>query len=177
MEFGDASDEEASSHDPPRIDLSNNQHLEAISMLLTTAMEDCLKRGSIMAVTKRFDMACLMIHRLWKQVEHMYTMGIINSPELYSQGKNSRRVPKYMPEFIEEGVKGSAEEKAYSVKAGKVDGVSKTTVHHWIVELTLHVHSNSLRPILTEENRLARFELAMDACDPVDQTKYQDMSD
>ena len=56
-------------------------------------------------------------------------------------------------------------------------GVSKTTVHHWIVELTLRVHSNSLRPILTEENRLARFKMAMDACDPVDQTKFQGMHD
>ena len=56
-------------------------------------------------------------------------------------------------------------------------GVSKTTVHHWIVESTPHVHSNSLRPILTEENRLARFEMAMDAHDPVDQMRYQDMCD
>ena len=56
-------------------------------------------------------------------------------------------------------------------------GASKTTVQHWIVELTLHVHSNSLRPILTEENRLARFEMAMDARDPVDQTKFQDVCD
>ena len=56
-------------------------------------------------------------------------------------------------------------------------GVSKTTVQCWIVELTLCVHSNSLRPILTEENRLARLEMAMDARDPVDQTKYQDMCD
>ena len=56
-------------------------------------------------------------------------------------------------------------------------GVSKTTVHHWIVESTLHVHSNSLKPILTEENRLASFEMAMDSRDPDDLTKYQDMHD
>ena len=54
-------------------------------------------------------------------------------------------------------------------------GVSKTTVHSWIAESTLHVHSNSLRPILAEENRLAWYEMAMNACDPVDQTRYQDM--
>ena len=53
-------------------------------------------------------------------------------------------------------------------------GESKTTVHCWIVE---YVHSNSLRPILAEENRLARFEMAMDAHDPVDQMRYQDMCD
>ena len=56
-------------------------------------------------------------------------------------------------------------------------GVPKTTVHCWIVESTLCVHSNSLRHILTEENRLARYEMAMDARDQVDQTKYQDMHD
>ena len=56
-------------------------------------------------------------------------------------------------------------------------GVSKTTVHCWIVALTLCVHSYSLRPILTEESRLARFETAMDSRDPDDLTKYQDMCD
>ena len=56
-------------------------------------------------------------------------------------------------------------------------GVSKTTVLHWIVELTLHVHFNSMRPILTEENRLARFEMAMEPRDPFDKMKYQDMHD
>ena len=147
-------------------------------MLYMNAMEDHLKRGSIMAIAKRFDMACLMIHRIWKQVEHTCAMGIINSPELYSQGGNSRRVPKYFPEFIEEGVKGIPLRKRHTQqKLVKLMGVSKTTVHRWIVELTLHVHSNSLRPILTEENRLARFEMAMDACDPVDQMRYQDMCD
>ena len=56
-------------------------------------------------------------------------------------------------------------------------GVSKTTVHCWIVELSLCVHSNSLKPILTEENRLASFEMAMDSSDLDDLTKYQDMCD
>ena len=131
-----------------------------------------------MAVAKRFDMACSMIHRLWKQAEHTCATGVINSPELYSQGENSGRVHKYLPEFIEESVKGILLRKRHTQrKLAKSMGVSKTTVHCWIVELTLHAHSNSLRPILTEENRLARFEMAMDAHDPVDQMRYQDMCD
>ena len=56
-------------------------------MLLMTATEDHLKRGSIMAVTKRFNVAHSMIHRLWKSAEHMCTMGIINSLKLLSQKK------------------------------------------------------------------------------------------
>ena len=87
MEFEDASDEEASCHDPPKTDLSNNQHLEVNSMLLMTATEDRLKRGSIMAITERFNVACSTIHRLWKWAECMCTMGVINSPKLYSWGK------------------------------------------------------------------------------------------
>ena len=84
MEVGDASDKEASSHDPLKMDLLNNQHLEAISMLLMTAMKDHLKRG----FAKRFDMAHSTIHRLWKWAENMRATGIITSPKLYSQ-KNS----------------------------------------------------------------------------------------
>ena len=87
MEFEDASNKEVSCRDPPKIDLLNNQYLEVISMLLMTATEDHLKRGSVMAITERFNVAHSMIHRLWKWVEHTCTTGEINSPKLYSQGK------------------------------------------------------------------------------------------
>ena len=87
MESEDASDKEASHCNPPKMDLSNNQHLEVISMLLMTTTEDHLKRDSIMAVTERLNVAHSTIHRLWKQVDHMCTTGVINSPELLSQKK------------------------------------------------------------------------------------------
>ena len=56
-------------------------------------------------------------------------------------------------------------------------GVSKTTVQHWIVASTICVHSNSLKPILTEENKLARLLMANHFRDPQDPSKYQDMRD
>ena len=56
-------------------------------------------------------------------------------------------------------------------------GVSKTTVQHWIVASTIHVHSNSLKPISTEENKLARLLMANHFRDPQDPSKYQDMHD
>ena len=54
-------------------------------------------------------------------------------------------------------------------------GVSKTTVHCWIVDSTICVHCNSLKPILTEENKMARVEMALYFRDCMDPTKYQDM--
>ena len=55
--------------------------------------------------------------------------------------------------------------------------VSKTTVHHWIVGSTICVHCNSLKPVLTEENKVARLLMALHFRDPVDLTKYHDMLD
>ena len=55
--------------------------------------------------------------------------------------------------------------------------VSKTTVHHWIVGLTIHVHCNSLKPVLTDENKVARLLMVLHFGDPVDLTKYCDMLD
>ena len=45
-------------------------------MLLMTATEDHLKRGSIMAITERFDVARSTIHNLWKWAEHMHHLCI-----------------------------------------------------------------------------------------------------
>ena len=56
-------------------------------------------------------------------------------------------------------------------------GVSKTTVQRWIVASTIRVHSNLLKPILTEENKLARLLMTNHFRDPQDPSKYQDMHD
>ena len=56
-------------------------------------------------------------------------------------------------------------------------GVTKTPVHCWIVASIIHVHCNSLKPILTEENKWARLEMALYFVDLEDPTKYQDVRD
>ena len=56
-------------------------------------------------------------------------------------------------------------------------GVLKTTVQCWIVASTIPVHSNLLKPILTEENKLARLLMANHFRDPQDPSKYPDMCD
>ena len=70
--------------------------------------------------------------------------------------KNSGRAPKYLlgVEFIEEGVKDVPLRKRQTQrKLATSMGVSKTTVHRWIVASMIRVHCNSLKPILTEENK------------------------
>ena len=43
-------------------------------------------------------------------------------------------------------------------------GVSKTTVHHWIAASTICAHCNSLKPIMTEENKTNEEELIELVC-------------
>ena len=92
--------------------------------------------------------------------------------------KNSRRVPKYLTEFIQEGVKNIPLRKRHTQRnLAMLMGVSKTTVHHWSVASTIHVQCNSLKPILKEENKWVRVEMTMHFRDLEDPMKYQDMHD
>ena len=50
-------------------------------------------------------------------------------------------------------------------------------VQHWIVDSTVRVHSNSLKPLLKEENKVAQLIMALEARDPQDPTKFLDMMD
>ena len=77
-------------------------------------------------------------------------------------GKNSRSPLIYLKEFIQEGVKNVPLWKRHSQrKLAMLMGVSKTTEHHWIVALSIHVHCNSLKPVLTEENIVARLLMTL----------------
>ena len=72
-----------------------------------------------------------------------------------------------MPEFIEEGVKDVPLRKRRTQrKLATSMGVSKTTVHRWIVASMIRVHCNSLKPILTEEHKQSRFEMALSFGNP-----------
>ena len=105
-------------------------------------------------------------------------MGVGSAHTRHVSRKNSRRPPIYLKEFIQEGVKDVLLWKRHTQgKLATFTGVSKTTVHHWIVASTIHVHCNSLKPVLTEENKVARLLMALHFRDPLDPTKYCDMLD
>ena len=81
-------------------------------------------------------------------------------------------------EGIQEGVKNlPLQKRCTQRKLAMFMGVSKTTVHRWIVGLTISVHCNSLKPVLTEENKVARLLMVLHFRDPVDPTKYCVMLD
>ena len=107
----------------------------------------------------------------------MHVTGDIISPEINSK-TNSGRPPIYLIEFIQDGVKDVLLQKRHTQrKLVTLMGVSKTTVHCWIVALTICVHCNSLKPDLTEENKVVRLLMVLHFRDPLDPMKYHDMLD
>ena len=56
-------------------------------MLVRTVADDCLQRGAIMKLAKRFNMACSTVYRLWEHAPCMHAMSVINTPKLVSQKK------------------------------------------------------------------------------------------
>ena len=92
--------------------------------------------------------------------------------------KNCGRHAIYPTEVVQEGVKNLLLWKMCTQRKNAMSiGVLKTTVHCWIVGLTICVHCNSLKPVLTEENKVARLLMVLHFRDPVDLTKYHDMLD
>ena len=157
--------------------MMNNLWLQMISRLQGMQDDNSLWRGSITIVTKRFDVAHSTVYQLWEHVACMHAMGNIISPEINSQ-KKSRHPPIYPKEFIQEGVKIVLLQKRHTQrKLAALMGLPKTTVHHWIVASTIHVHCNSLKPVLTEENKVTRLLMALHFRDSQDLTKYWDMHD
>ena len=93
-------------------------------------------------------------------------------------GNNCGRHAMYPTEAIQEGVKNLLLWKRHTqIKLAMLMGVSKTIVHHWIVGSTICVHCNSLKPVSTEENKVARLLMVLHFRDPVDLTKYHDLLD
>ena len=137
-----------------------------------------MRRGAFTIVAECFGMACLTVHCLWNRVVRTHAHGHIISPEFHSHKKNSGRHPMYPSEFICEGIKNIPLQKRWTQrKLVAWLGVSKTMVHHWIVDSTIRVHSNSLKPVLMEENKVAWLIMALDAHDPQDPMKFLDMMD
>ena len=87
MEAMGASNEEAPPTHVRKKDLTKSQRLEAISILRVKYIDGRFKKGAIVNVAKRFNVARTTIWRLWQQAVCTSAVGIINSPEWVSWKK------------------------------------------------------------------------------------------
>ena len=126
--------------------------LQMISMLQSMQCNDSQQRGLITIAAKGLTWhAAQYINYGSRQCACMPWV-ILFLQKLIPR-KNCGRCAIYLTEVIQEGVKNLLLQKRHTQRKLVMSmGVSKTTVHHWIVVSTIHVHCNSLRPVLTEQN-------------------------
>ena len=178
MELGDTSDEEASPERPKKRELSKCTRIQMVTMLKTLETDDGMRSGSFAMLAECFGVARSTVYRLWNRVVRTRAHGHIISPEFQSHKKNCGRPPMYPSEFVREGIKNIPLRKRRTQrKLAASLGVSKTTVQRWIVDSTIRVHCNSLKPVLTEENKVARLIMALESRDPNDPSKFLNMMD
>ena len=178
MELGDTSDEEAPPERPKKRELSKSTRIQMVMMLQTLETEDGMRSGSFAMVAGCFGVARSTVYRVWNRVVCTRAHGHIISPEFQSHKKNCGRPPMYPSEFVREGIKNIPLRKRRTQrKLAASLGVSKMTVQRWIVDSTIRVHCNSLKPVLTEENKVARLIMALESRDPNDPSKFLDMMD
>ena len=142
--------------------------LQMILMLQSMQFDGSLWMGLITIIAKRFYGSRQCTHMPWVI---LFLQKLIPRKKLWEASYRSKRVHPG-------GCQGCpAAEEVYPKKTCNIDGTSKTTVHFWIVASTICVHCNLLKPVLTEENIVARLSMALEFRDPVDLTKYCDMLD
>ena len=163
MELGDTSNEEASPQHPKKREMSKTQQIQMVTMLQMLQTDNGMRRGAFTMVAECFVMAHSTVHCLWNRVVRTHAHGHIISPEFQSHKKISRRPPIYLWDFVCEGIKNIPFCKRQTQrKLAASLGVSKMTVQCWIVDSTIRVHCNSLKPVLTEENKVAWLIMALE---------------
>ena len=154
MELGDTSDEEASPQRPKKREMSKSQWIQMVTMLQTLQTDDGMRRGAFTMVAKCFGVARSTVHCLWNRVVCMRAHGHIISLEFQSHKKNSGRPPIYPSEFVFNRIKNIPLRKRRTQrKLAASLGLSKMMVQHWIVDSTIRVHCNSLKPVLMRRTR------------------------
>ena len=138
MELGDTSNEETSPPQPKKREMSKNWRIQMVLMLQMLQTEDSMRRGAFTIVAECFSVACSTVHCLWNRETRMRASGHIISLEFHSHKKNWGRRPMYPLEFIHKGLKDIPLQKRWTQrKLATSLGVSKTMVHHWIVDSTI----------------------------------------
>ena len=178
MELGDASNEEAPLPCSRKREMLKNSCLQMIFILQSMQGDGSPQRGLITIITKRFDMACSTVYRLWEWAACMHATGDIISPEINSWKKFqeasciSKRVHPGGVSRMSCCGRGIPKENLQCQW-----GCQRQLCIERIVVSTICVHCNSLKPVLTEENKVAWLLMVLHFRDPLDLMKYHDMHD
>ena len=152
---------------PSYKEMSLQLRKRALGLLLSRLENGVLPWGSFTIVADQIGVARSTISRLWRQARGARKQSLIITPEIASRNNSRANALKYSHTEFHQGLKEIPRccRKTYHSTA-KAMGVSLNTVQRILLQKDVcRVHTSSLKPTLTEENKMSRMELALSFID------------
>ena len=164
---------------PSYNEMSLEQQKRALCLLLSQLKDGVLPWGSLTIVADEIGEARSTISRLWGQACGACEESPIITPEIASQNHSCTNALKYSHAEFRQGLKEipRRHRKTYRSTA-KAMGVSLSMVQRMLLQRDVcRVHTSSLKPTLTDENKMLRMELALSFIDNNNRSKFENMED
>ena len=164
---------------PSYKEMSLQLRKRALGLLLSRLENGVLPWGSFTIVADEIGVARSTISRLWRQARGAREQSLIITPEIASRNNSRAKSLKYSHAEFRQGLKEIPQRhhKTYRSTA-KAMGVSLNTVQQMLLQKDVcRVHTSSLKPTLTEENKMSRMELALSFIDKNNTSKFENMED
>ena len=164
---------------PSYKEMSLQLRKRALGLLLARLEDGGFPWGPLTIVPEEIGLARSTISRLWWQVCGTRKKSLIISPEIASRNNSCANCIEYSHAEFSQGLKEIPQccRKTYHSTA-KAMGVALSMVQRMLLHRDVcRVHTSSLTPTLTEENKMSRMDLALSYIDKNNTSKLENMED
>ena len=136
------------------------QQKRALGLLLSQSKDGVLPWGSLTVVTDEIGVACSTISLLWGQACGAREESLIITPEIASWNNSHVNVLKYSHAEFRQSLKEIPQHRCKTYHStAKAHGASLNTVQRMLLQQDVcRIHMSSLKPTLTDENKVSRME-------------------
>ena len=151
---------------------------KALGLLLAWLKDGVLPWGSLTIVAEEIGVARSTISRLWQQARGARKQSLIITLEIALRNNSRANCLKYSHAEFCQGLKEIPRRRKTYRSTAKAMGVTLSTVQRMLLHRDVcRIHTSSLKPTLTEENKMSRMELALSFIDKNNTSRFENMED
>ena len=155
------------------------QQKRALGLLLSQLKDGVLPWGSLTIVADEIGVAHSTISRLWWQARGAHEESLIITPEIALRNNSCVNALKYSHAEFCQSLKEIPQHRHKTYRSTvKALRVSLNTVQRMLLQRDVcRIHTSSLKPTLTDENKVSRMELTLSFIDKNNTSKFENMED
>ena len=164
---------------PSYKEMSLEQRKRSLGLLLSQLKDGVLPWGSLTIVTDEIGVAHSTISRLWGQARGACEESLIITLEIASWNHSCMNALKYSHAEFRQGLKEIPRHRRKTdCSTAKAMGVSLSMVQRMLLLRDVcRIDTSSLKPTLTDENKMSRMEMALSFIDNNNRSKFKNMED